>query len=283
MAEEPRESRVAVNGVELAVYEWPGEGPPIIFAHANGFHGRCWGPVAELLPGRRRIAFDLRGHGLSDKPEPPYRWPDFGADLAGLARALGLRGAIGVGHSLGGYATALAASLAPEAFAALLLIDPVILPPDHYTGRLPGVHGAARRRARWASPQALYERLHAQFPFSRWQEAALRAYCDHGLLPAPDGDGYLLACPPAVEADLYHAATEHAIYDAIATVAIPVTVMRGHPHQLAPAENLAASPTYPGLAAAFPNGRDLHLRDHSHFIPMESPALVAQTIAGLPG
>ncbi len=183
MDEEPQESRVAVNGVELAVYEWPGEGPPALLAHANSFHGRCWDPVVAALPGRRRIALDLRGHGRSAKPAPPYSWPDFGADLAALAGALGLRGAVGVGHSLGGYATALAAALAPGAFAALLLIDPVILPPAYYTGApLPGAHGAARRRSHWPSPEAFYERLHAREPFSRWEPAALRAYCRHGLL-----------------------------------------------------------------------------------------------------
>lgn len=281
MTEGPLERRVAVNGVELALYEWPGEGPPILLAHANSFHGRCWDPVVAQLPGRRRIALDLRGHGRSDKPAPPYSWPDFGADLAALAEALDLRGALGVGHSLGGYATALAAALAPGRFAALLLIDPVIMPPEVYVGRLPGLHGAARRRSRWSSPQALYERLHTRPPFSSWEPAALHAYCDHGLLPDPAGEGYVLACPPAVEAEIYHAASERSPYAAIATVGIPVTVVRGHPYQLNPAENLAASPTYPGLAAAFPNGRDVHLVDHSHFIPMESPALVARMIAEL--
>jgi lipase len=277
------EGRVAVNGVELATYTWPGDGPPVLLAHANSFHGRCWEPVVARLPGRQCVAFDQRGHGQSDKPAPPYRWPDFGADLAALARALGLRGAIGVGHSLGGYATALAAALAPECFRALLLIDPVILPPARYTGRLPGEHGAARRRARWESPAALFARLHARHPFSRWEPAALHAYCDHGLLPAPDGDGLLLACPPAVEADIYQGNTAHPIYDAIATLRLPVVVVRGHPYQVNPAEDLAASPTAPDLAAAFARGRDIHLVDHTHFIPMEDSALVARLIAELAG
>lgn len=281
MGEEPREIRVEVDGVALAVYEWPGEGRPVIFAHANGFHGRCWGPVAERLPGRRRVAFDQRGHGRSAKPAPPYSWPDFGRDLAALAEALDLRETIGVGHSLGGYATALAATLAPERFAALLLIDPVILPPEVYGARMPGEHGAARRRSRWPSPEALYERLATRHPFSRWEPEALRLYVEHGLLPSPDGDGLLLACPPAVEADLYQSAAEHSPYEAIATLQIPVTVARGHPYQLNPADDLTASPTYPGLAARFPLGRDLHLVDHSHFIPMEDSALVGRLIEEL--
>ncbi len=276
--EQPTTSRVEANGVELAVYTWPGEGPPIIFAHANGFHGRCWAPVIAQLAGRHRIAYDQRGHGQSARPAPPYRWPDLGADLAALARALGLRGALGVGHSLGGYATALAAALAPEVFAALLLIDPVILPLHHYIGRLPGVHGAARRRNHWISPAAFYQRLHTRSPFNQWHPLALHAYCNHGLRRLPGGQGYELACPPAVEAEIYHTASEHAIYEAIAAVHIPVTVVRGHPYLEDPLANLSASPTTPDLATAFPNGRDLHLTGHGHFIPMEDPDLVARLI-----
>jgi len=282
MGERPLERRVAADGVELAVYEWPGAGPPVLLAHANSFHARCWDPVVARLPGRRLVAFDLRGHGRSDKPAPPYHWPDFAADIVAVARALDLRGAVGVGHSLGGYGMALAASLAPERFAALLLLDPVILAPERYTGRMASVHGAARRRARWASPEAFYARLDGHHPFNRWEPDALRAYCEHGLLPAPDDDGYLLACPPAIEAEIYHGHSASPIYDAIATVRVPVVVVRGHPYQDNPAEDLTASPTAPGLAAAFPNGRDIHLTDHSHFIPMEDSALVAGMIAELP-
>lgn len=237
--------------------------------------------MAARLPGRRLIAFDQRGHGQSSKPDPPYVWLDFGRDLAALARALDLRGAVGVGHSLGGYATTLAASLAPECFHALLLLDPVILPPERYGARLPGVHGAARRRNHWSSPRAFYERLHAHHPFNRWEPAALHAYCDYGLLRNPAGHDYILACPPAVEADIYHATTEHPIYDAIATLTLPVTVARGHPYQLNPAEDLTASPTAPDLAASFARGRDLHLVEHTHFIPMEDSALVARLVEEL--
>lgn len=280
MGEEPREHRITTNGVGLALYEWPGAGPPVLLVHANGFHARCWDPVVARLPGRRRLALDLRGHGRSEKPAPPYSWPDFAADLAGVAEALDLRGAIGVGHSLGGYALALAAALAPTAFASLLLIDPVILPPAAYGSRMPGVHGSARRRSAWESAEALCARLRDRPPFKSWDADALHAYCDHALLPDPTG-GLQLACPPAIEADIYHASTEHAPFAQIAQVRVPVTVVRAHPFVERPTENFAGSPTTPDLAARFPHGRDVHLADHSHFIPMEDPALVARLIAEL--
>ncbi len=270
-----------INGVRLALYERAGAGQPLLFVHANGFHARCWDQVIARLPGRRCYAPDLRGHGRSDKPDPPYDWRVFGQDIAGLARALGLRGAVGVGHSLGGHAVALAAALAPGAFGRLLLIDPVILPPAVYRLPAPAEHFAARRRDRWESPAAMEQRFGARPPFSRWDPAVLHDYCLHGLLPAPDGAGFVLACPPAVEAAIYQTGNRADIYAEIATVDIPVVVMRaGQPARSL--DDMAGSPTAPDLAQRFPRGRDIHLPQHTHFIPMEDPALVAAALAGDP-
>src|SRR5712692_1741421 len=194
------ESRVAVNGVELAVWEWAGEGPPILFCHATGFHARCWDQVIAHLPGRRCFALDFRGHGRSSKPAPPYLWREFGEDVAALATALGLSGAVGVGHSMGGHAVTLAASLKPDAFSTLLLLDPVIRGKQAYTGPWQEAHFVAKRRNRWASPQEMFDRFKDRAPFETWDRAVLRDYCEYGL--EPDGDGFVLACPPAIEASI---------------------------------------------------------------------------------
>src|SRR5205823_3346713 len=153
----PSLSNLTVNGLELALWDWPGDGPPLLFAHATGFHGRCWDQVIRSLPGRRAIAVDLRGHGRSAKPAPPYRWRDFGHDLVEVARQLDLTGAVGVGHSMGGHSIALAAALLPRAFSALLLLDPTIFTPEYY-GQ-PTRHDASfvlKRRNRWASPGEMF-------------------------------------------------------------------------------------------------------------------------------
>ncbi len=277
----PGEQLVALGPVKLMVYEWPGEGPAVLLAHANSFHARCWDQVVAHLPGRRCIALDLRGHGRSDRPEPPYHWRAFAEDLVGLGRSLGLEGAIGVGHSVGGYATALAAAIAPDLFSALLLIDPVIMARELY-GRAPsGEPFVVRRRNEWDSPAAMLERFRHRPPFSRWRPEVLADYCRHALRPAPDGAGYVLACPPAIEGAVYAAALEADIFGELASIQAPVLVLRGHPYAQNAIEDLSASPTVPDLAAHFPRGRDVHLLNHSHFIPMEAPALVAGYIKEL--
>ncbi|MCC6381376.1 MAG: alpha/beta hydrolase [Dehalococcoidia bacterium] len=274
---EPLARRIPGDGVTLQVYEWPGEDPPILLVHATGFHARCWDQVVARLPGRRVVALDMRGHGLSEKPEPPYSWRSFGGDVAAVCRALGLRGAIGVGHSKGGHAVTLAAALAPGTFTSLLLIDPVILEPRLYRGRPQGgEHFAARRRDRWASPAEMFDRFRSRPPFATWEPAVLRDYCDYGLVPAPDGDGYVLACPPRIEAAVYTSGGSDAdIYDEIAAIDIPVRIIRARQREAGAPGDMSRSPTYPGLVRHFPNAEDLYLPDYSHFIPMEAPTFVA--------
>lgn len=281
----PIQRRVAVNDVELALWEWPGAGRPIVFAHANGFHGRCWDQTIADLAGRHCYAVELRGHGRSSKPAPPYDWRSFGADLAALCRALDLRDVIGVGHSLGGHAVALAAARAPEVFDALLLIDPVFLDQEWYDGPPAPPHFAARRRNTWRSSEEMFDSFKDRLPFSRWQPAVLRDYCDYGLLPRSDADPedqpYKLACPPAIEAAIYAASQRANVYDEIRAVTIPVQVVRAGGHSPTRTWDMLASPTIPRLASFFRQGRDLLVPEASHLLPMESPALVAELVRDL--
>jgi lipase len=277
----PNLKTLGINGVQMALWDWPGEDPPILFAHATGFHGRCWDEIVRLFPGRHSIAVEFRGHGRSDKPAPPYHWDAFGRDLAAVATQLQLSDAVGVGHSMGGHSIVAAAFLCPQAFSSLLLIDPTIYPREYY-GR-PGVHAdfIRRRRNRWKSPEEMFERFNSRKPFATWQPAVLRDYCRFGLLPG-DG-GLVLACPPEVEASIYeHSnASEADVYPGMAAIDQPVTIMRAAVEWQPGTLNLGASPTAPDLASKFARGQDILLRDQDHYIPMESPALVAEVIARL--
>jgi pimeloyl-ACP methyl ester carboxylesterase len=273
----PVQSRVEVNGVEIAVWAWPGAGRPVLFCHAAGFHARAWDQVIAHLPGLHCYAFDARGHGMSSKLPPPYPWRNFGGDAAAIAELLGLKDALGVGHSLGGHAITLATALRPGAFAGLLLIDPVIRPKDQYTGPWSKAAFVAKRRNRWESREAMFESFKDRAPFNAWDRAVLRDYCEFGLLP--DGEDFVLACPPAVEAAIYEAspAVESNIYPEIAAIQVPVHVVRAGRYR-DPANVMGMSPTAPDLASHFVRGRDTCLADYSHFIPMEAPELTAKLV-----
>ena len=270
---------------ELAVWDWPGEGLPYLFAHATGFHGRCWDRIIAEFPDRRCIAIDARGHGRSSKPAPPYVWRAFGRDLAAVAEHLGIENAIGIGHSMGGHTTTQAAALRPQTYRALLLVDPTIFPLDYYGGEPPDASFTLRRRNQWNSPDEMFERFSTRAPFARWRPEILRDYCEYGLLLADGGRGmgYVLACPPAAEASIYQNSKDPAsnIYPEVAAVRAPVTVLRASNTRRPGIFDLAASPTGPELASRFLNGREIVLPNASHYIAMETPEVVVEQIRAL--
>ena len=276
----PSLKTIAADGLELAVWEWEGDGPALLFAHATGFHGRVWDEIIRAFPGRHCLALDFRGHGRSSKPDPPYPWANFGRDLAAVAECFRVGGAIGIGHSMGGHSIVAGMLQRPETFRGLLLVDPTILPRQYY-GQTPlDASFVLKRRNRWKSPDEMFERFRNRSPFAQWREEVLRDYCNYGVLPS--GDDFVLACPPPVETAIYGQsnALDSDLYPGIPSIRIPVVVMRAKTLQERGVLVPTASPTAPGLAAEFPNGRDILLSDHTHFIPMESPELVAQEIRG---
>jgi pimeloyl-ACP methyl ester carboxylesterase len=280
--EERPELRMVTGGaVDLAVWEWPGQGPPLVLAHATAFHGRLWDAVVRLLPGRRALAIDARSHGRSGRVPPPAHWQAFGADLARVIDRFALRDAVAVGHSMGGHALVQSAALRPSAFATWLLIDPTIYPEERYSE--PPLDGSftLRRKARFDSVEQMFERFRHRPPFARWRPEILHDYCQFGLLAARDG--LVLACPPAFEASIYAESTapEANLYPVIADIAAPVVVMRAGMERKPGALDLSASPTAPDLASRFARGRDILLPGRSHYIPMEDPDAVAKEIRRL--
>jgi pimeloyl-ACP methyl ester carboxylesterase len=90
------------DGVRLRVSDTGGGGIPLVMLHG-------WGQTAALFQGqlsgledsRRVIAYDMRGHGLSDKPDHGYRIARLAADLRDVLDALGIEQADVLGWSMG--------------------------------------------------------------------------------------------------------------------------------------------------------------------------------------
>lgn len=84
-------------------YAERGQGTPILFLHGNPTSSFLW---RKLLPTAARcgraIAFDLLGHGLSEKPDIAYTFEDHAAVLAAVADALEIDDAVLVLHDWGG-------------------------------------------------------------------------------------------------------------------------------------------------------------------------------------
>jgi pimeloyl-ACP methyl ester carboxylesterase len=211
----------------------------------------------------------------------------FGQDLAAFVRELDLRDVLGVGHSMGGHAMTEAAAAHPDRFQRLVLVDPVIASPGDYreggwmiAGLDGQKHPTAKRKNHFASADEMFERFRDRRPYVYFDPCALRDYCRYGLLREPGGDGYVLACPPEIEASIYMTSrTNAAVYESIRAIEIPVLILRAkRPPDERDVMDFASSPTWPGLVHEFRHGREAHLVEHTHFLPMEAPELVARHV-----
>jgi len=287
---ECREQYVNVGGVNLCWFEWGekrNDEETILLVHATGFHARCWDQTVAGLGDRHVIALDMRGHGRSDAIAFES-WHQFGDDLAGFVRQLGLTNLIGVGHSMGGFSVALAAAQLPTSFTRLILLDPVILDPLQYASAgdniadirdAMGRHPVAKRRNSFSGPEEMYDVLRPKGGYVVWQEAVMRDYCTFGLLPADHGEGYVLACPPEFEASIYMGSSETDIYDAVMKIQIPVFIVRAKKREADKGTmDFSLSPTWEHLASKFQQGTDHYRPDLTHYIPMQDPEFTARFI-----
>jgi pimeloyl-ACP methyl ester carboxylesterase len=101
-----------------------GEGPPLFLIHGIGASRHSWdGLVGAVKHKFRCIHYDLRGHGLSPKPRPPYTLDDLVEDLEALRAELGIAKAHFAGHSLGGMIGPAYARRYPERVLSLGLFS----------------------------------------------------------------------------------------------------------------------------------------------------------------
>ena len=85
-------------------YEIRGSGPPVVLLHPFPCDHEFWNPVATALEARYRLILpDLRGHGASEIGEGPALMSKHAFDIACLLDAAGVRRAVFIGCSIGGY------------------------------------------------------------------------------------------------------------------------------------------------------------------------------------
>lgn len=125
------ESKHQLSGYEERELEWHGArlhyavggaGSPLVLVHGLGGVIENWSALAPALAERHRVLVpDLPGHGRSALLSE-VRSLDALSDAAlGLAEAEDFRGAVWIGHSLGGVVALRAAVLRPDALRGVVL------------------------------------------------------------------------------------------------------------------------------------------------------------------
>jgi pimeloyl-ACP methyl ester carboxylesterase len=272
---DPASRHIRVGELRLRYLDFGGDGPPLVFLHATGFHAWLWAPYAARLRARFHVfALDQRGHGESDKPPTGYRWEAFGRDLAGVLDGLGLDRVRAVGHSKGATAIAAAAAAGTTRLARAVLIEPVLIagpPAAAPADDAPLAVGARRRRNVWPDRATMRATLGAKPPFAAWEAEFLRLYVEHGVADRPDGQ-VELRCPGEIEAQVYARAPMIDGFALLEQLRVPTLVVRGETSPgLGPREAAEA-------VARLPDGRLATIARAGHFAPMERSADVAAVL-----
>ncbi|KQZ82923.1 3-oxoadipate enol-lactonase [Mesorhizobium sp. Root157] len=96
----------------------------VVFINSLGTDFRIWTDVVERLAGNvSTLAYDKRGHGLSDIGVSPYSIEDHVDDLVGLIDRLGIRQVVLCGLSVGGLVALGFYKRRPEMVDGILLCD----------------------------------------------------------------------------------------------------------------------------------------------------------------
>lgn len=185
--------------------------PTVHWLHGNGFCGGVyWSFLRRLDPRLGLITHDIEGHGESD---PARDFAGVPATMTrvhgGLAQNAPSAPLIAMGHSFGAALSLRAVIQNPERFAALVLLDPIFLPPRYWLGtklaaalgRHPFAAGARRRRSTWADADTARERLRGRGIYASWCDEALDDFVRHATRDADDGRA--LACDPELEAQIF--------------------------------------------------------------------------------
>lgn len=287
------------NGVQVVVYDnndastpsndapAPSGGvsrPPILFSHATGFHGRVFGPVATHLREYSCTTFDYRGYGDTTPPANwSLDWDGFGDDALAVSRDLverrDGRPLVAVGHSMGGAGVIMAALREPALFAALVVFEPIIFPPELRSSAPTGgtsrenplADVTRRRRRSFPSYQAALDNFSSKPPLQSLHPDVLEAYVRFGF--SQHVDGVHIKCDPEFEAQTYEMGIAHETWQLLGSLRVPTWVMSGAHIDHSPAAFAQR------IAARIPSCAFVSWPDRGHFGPLEDPARFAGFIS----
>jgi 3-oxoadipate enol-lactonase len=139
----------------------PASAPALILSNSLGTNFSMWDAQAPAFEKRfRLLRYDMRGHGQSSAPPPPYAVPELARDILALVDSLNITRFHFCGLSIGGMIGMSLALQAPERLHRLVLCNtaPKIGTPEFWNTRIETVETKGMKdvagavTARWFTP-----------------------------------------------------------------------------------------------------------------------------------
>jgi 3-oxoadipate enol-lactonase len=234
------------------------DGAAVVFAHATGLDHSQWDAVLALLaPTLRLIRFDLRGHGASATPSPPYTMGALVRDAETLLDCLGVKDCVFVGSALGGMLGQALAVKRLDQIRALVLAN---------TATKIGTKDTWARVIEDTRSNGLEARfttdIAQSFSTAFLKSPALDTWA--ALLRRQRLDGFL-GCAAAI------AGTD--FYTTTASLRLPCCVIAGANDAITPPDMVRE------LAELIPGGSFHLIRKAGHFPMIEQPEIFAQLLS----
>lgn len=132
-----KEHFITVENLKLHYIE-AGSGRPVVLIHGNAgsLHDFEFGTLSAMAGSYRTIAFDLPGHGLSERKKETMSIDVQAAILHSALEKLEIRNPVIVGHSWGGGIALAYALQYPSDVAGLVLLAPAAYPDKNGSSRI---------------------------------------------------------------------------------------------------------------------------------------------------
>ena len=266
--------------------DYDGNGPELVFLHANGYPPECYRPLLSRLAETYHVtAMVERPLWPDSKPDEIDDWHPLTDDFLHFLDAHQTEPIACVGHSMGGIALLRAALRKPERFKAIVLLDPVLFTPTFIlTWKMlrglkllqrfhPLVAGARQRRRQFDDLERLYNGYRRKSVFRYMDDEALHAYVE-GIACPKDGGGYQLCYSAEWEIRIYLTGIWHDmdIWRGLSKLEVPMLIVRG-----------AETDTFRERTGKLVQWKQLQVRiealeKSTHLLPLERPNEVSNLI-----
>lgn len=253
---------------------------PAHFYGGNGFTVGTYAPLLKALAtGFDLTALAMRGYWY-DKPTSKRLTRDEDAEmLIEFLEKTQDAPIVGIGHSQGATATAIAAAKRPDLFSQLYLIEPVtftkaqtllydLMPRAFKLTREP-FKSTLNKQATWSSVPAFYEHLRALRAYRRVSDEHLQLFAKHSVEQQADGNYTLIFAPQQELANYFGTPF---IDDALKQLRCPYTIITGKPTLF------ISDKVRQNWQKFVPAECIISLPDYGHLLPMEAPNQCATLI-----